>query len=283
MKRLLLGLLALALAAGLIVLLLVPAAQRQYRRWQEAKAVDDYRRAVAELDAPDCDALMAQAREYNAAMDQADLTDAFDEGYDWGTDAEAEPLDVAGGGVIAVLELPKLGLTLPVYRGTSREALETSVAHLQGSSLPVGGKGAHCVLAGLADGRFAGVLDGMDRLMPGECFRLEILREAITYEVQGLELAEPGALGEEAIDPETDACTLVTAIEQDGEPMRLLVRARRVSRRETPLEDDTQLLPGWAARMIFAAPAVLAGVILLALVEALRRAARRRKVKRMRL
>lgn len=283
MKRLLLGLVVFALVAGAIALLLAPAAGNQYRLWRDAKTVEDYRRAVAELDTLACGTILAQAQAYNDALREIALPDAFDEAGQWGDDPGAALLDITDSGVIAVLEIPKMGVTLPVYRGLSQAALERGVVHVEGTSLPIGGAGTHCALAGEGGGRFAKELDGLNRLIAGDCFTLETLQDTLTYEVEGLETVTPDALAGGAVDPEADACTLVTAIERDGEPLRLLVRARRVSRRVTLLDDDTQLLPGWAARMILAAPVVLAGLILLALIDALHGAARRRRLKRMRL
>ncbi len=282
MKRILLGLLAFVVVAGALVFALAPAAAKQYRLWRDAKAVEDYRNAVDALDTLECGTLLTRARDYNAGLRRADLWDAFSEA-DADGDAESEVLDMDGLGVIAVLEIPKLGVTMPVCRGLSQAALERGVVHLSGTSLPVGGEGTHCVLAGQGGGKFPDPLNGLNRLIDGDCFTVETLQDTLTYEVQSLEAVEPEALKPEAIDPEADECTLMTAISEEGEPKRLLVRARRVGRRSVPLDDDTQLLPGWAASMIFAAPVVLAGLVLLALVEWLRRASKRRKLKHMRL
>lgn len=282
MKRILLGLLAFVLVVGALVFALAPAAAKQYRLWRDAKAVEDYRNAVDALDTLECGKLLTQARDYNATLRRAELWDAFSEA-DADGDAESEVLDMDDRGVIAVLEIPKLGVTLPVYRGNSQAALERGAVHLSGTSLPVGGAGTHCVLAGQGGGRFSDPLNGLNRLIDGDCFTVETLQDALTYEVQSLEAVWPEALESEPIDPEADDCTLMTSISEDGKPLRLLVRARRVAKRSVPLDDDTQLLPGWAARMIFAAPIVLAGLVLLALIEWLRRASKRRKLKRMRL
>ena len=279
MKRILLGLLAFVVVAGALVFALAPAAAKQYRLWRDAKAVEDYRNAVDALDTLECGTLLARARDYNAGLRRADLWDAFSEA-DADGDAESEVLDMDGLGVIAVLEIPKLGVTLPVCRGFSQAALERGVVHLSGTSLPVGGEGTHCVLAGQGGGRFAGLLDGLDRLMPGDCFYVQALQDTLVYEVEGVETLAPSELTPVPVDGKADACTLVTA-PNEGE--RLLVRARRVGWRQLPPEDDTQLLPDWAARLIFAAPLALAGLILLALIEGLRRAVGRRRVKRMKL
>ena len=282
MKRILLGLLAFVVVAGALVFALAPAAAKQYRLWRDAKAVEDYRNAVDALDTLECGTLLARARDYNAGLRRADLWDAFSEA-DADGDAESEVLDMDGLGVIAVLEIPKLGLILPVYRGQSPEQLDKGVIHLEGSSLPVGGDGAHCVLAGLADGRLISPMDGLERLMQGDLFTLKTLRDTLTYEVETVETLTPDALASQTIGGEADTCTLMTAITRDGEEFRLLARAHRVQRRAIPLEDDTQVLPGWAARLIFAAPLALAGLLVLALIEWLRRAAGRRRVKKLKL
>ncbi len=283
MKRALLGLLAAALVIGAIALALVPTAGKQYRLWREARAAEEYRDAADALDTLACGERMAQARAANAELTEIALRDAWDESDSPGDDAGAAVLDIAGNGVIAVLELPKLGLILPVYRDNTPGALARSVAHLEGTSLPVGGDGAHCVLAGQGDGRLSSPIDGLERLIPGDLFTLHTLRQTLTYEVEDLEISAPQALEPQAVDGEADVCTLMTAVTLDGEDARLWVRAKRVRRRSIPLEDDTQVLPGWAARLILAAPLALAGWLALALVEGLRRAADRRKRKRMKL
>lgn len=282
MKRFLLGLLAFVLVAGIAALALAPTVGRQYRLWRDARSIRDYRRAVSALDTLARGTLLAQARRYNEGLTEIALRDPFAQ-QDYTEDAGANPLDVSGSGVIAVLEIPKLGATLPVYRGVSQAALARGAVHLEGTSLPVGGEGAHCVLAGQAGGRFAGLFDGLDRLIPGDCFYVQALQDTLIYEVTQVDAVAPEALAAQPVEAGADLCTLMTAIDQDGEALRLLVRARRIARQETPLEDDTQVLPGWAARLVFAAPLALAGWVLLALVEGLRRAVRRRKLKRMKL
>lgn len=280
MKRVLLGLLALAVVIAGVGLALAPTIGSQYRLWRDAKAVSEYRRTVDALDALASGTRLAQAENVNAKLVQIALADAFAEDYAWGEDAGAEALDVTGSGVIAVLEIPKLGVTLPVYRGFSQNALSRGVVHLEGTSLPVGGEGTQCVLAGRGGGRFAGLLDGLDRLIAGDDFYLQTLQDSLTYEVEQVETLSPSELTPFPVDGEADACLLMTAL---GDDTRLLVRARRAGRRHAPLEDDTQLLPAWTAQLIFAAPVALAGLIALALIEGLRRAVGRRRVKRMKL
>ena len=283
MKRLILGLLVAALVIGVIYLALLPAADNQFRLWRDARAVGSYREAVAALDTLACGELLARAREQNAGLEEIALRDTFSPDYPWGEDVGAEALDVTGHGVIAVLELPKLGVTLPVYRGASAEKQARAAVHLEGTSLPVGGAGTHCVLAGQGGGQLSNPIDGLERLIPGDLFTLRTLQDTLAYEVEAVETLPPGSLEPFRPDAEADGCTLVTTVALDGEDMRILVRAKRVSRRSVPLDDDTQTLPGWAATLIFAAPLALAGLLLIALVELLRRLACRQRIRRMKL
>ena len=93
----------------------------------------------------------------------------------------------------------------------------------------------------------------------------------------------PEALAETAYDPRADECLLMTTTPYREDTQRLLVRATRVSRRATPLADDSRALPEWESRLIFAAPVAAAGLLLLALLDRLARALRRRRIKRMKL
>ena len=282
MKRLLLGLMAFAVIAAVLVFVVAPAAGHQYRLWHDARSVHEYRRAVNTLDTLACGILLAEARNYNEGLREVALRDVFS-GAETSDNESAAPLDVNGDGVIAVLEIPKLGATLPIYRGLSQAALARGAVQLEGTSLPVGGEGTHCVLVGLGGARFTNLFDGLDRLIVGDCFYIQALQDMLVYEVEQVETVLPEALGPQPLDAEADLCTLVSATKADGGERRLLVRARRIGRRDALLEDDTQLLPGWAARMIFAAPVALAGWIALALIEGIRRAVSRHRLKRMRL
>ena len=49
---------------------------------------------------------------------------------------------------MARIQIPTIGVDLPVYHGTSDETLLRGIGHLQGTSLPVGGVNTHSVLTG---------------------------------------------------------------------------------------------------------------------------------------
>ena len=267
MKRFLLSLLTLGLAAALVAFALTPVAVRQTRLWQNARAVSGYREAVGRLSPQECDGLLAQAR----ARNEADP--------DSGADDYAALLNPAGDGTLAVLEIPKAGVVLAVaHGGGSGDAAR--VAHVPQSPLPGTGANRPCLLQATRE-RFYDPLAGLDRLMAGDCFFLRVLQETWTYEVTQVAPETPQALAEGDAGGE-DECLLIAAPDGDGEA-RLAVRGRRVPRQSANPTDDTRLLPGGATELILAAPIAVAGLALLCLIEGIRRAVQRHRRRRMKL
>lgn len=58
-----------------------------------------------------------------------------------------EMLNPDGSGMMGYIEIPSINVRISVYHRISEKTLEQSVGHMAGTSLPVGGKGSHCVLA----------------------------------------------------------------------------------------------------------------------------------------
>ncbi len=88
---------------------------------------DAYNEALAALSFPLAD--------YEQLAENADLT------------AYADLLDVGDTGVMGYIDIDAIGVELPIYHGTEAAVLNVAVGHLEGSSLPVGGAGTHCVLS----------------------------------------------------------------------------------------------------------------------------------------
>ena len=279
MKRFLLTLLIVALVAALAALVLAPVAVRQTRLSENAKVVNGYRDAVNRLEPEDCDALLAQAQEYNRSLGGAGWTDPYAPGSGAdGGEAYAALLNPSGDGVMAVLEVPKLGMSMAIYHGGEADASTARVAHVPGSRLPSEGAGRPCLLRATRD-RFFNPFAGLDRLIIGDCFFLRVMQQTQTYEVFQVARATPDELEAFQTAEGEEECALVA----DVGGMRLVVRGRRVSRQSVKPADDSRPLPGGVPELILAAPVAAVGLILLAIVEWVRRMARRGMRRRMKL
>lgn len=281
MKRFLLKLLTFVLVAALAAFLLAPVAVRQYRLWENAKVVDSYRDATNRLSPSECDALRDEAQAHNQALDGVSWTDPYAPSADGGGEDYAALLNPAGNDAMAVLEVPKLGLSLAVYHGGEPGAATARVEHVPQSRLPSGSAGGPCLLRAARE-RFFNPFAGLDRLIVGDCFFLRVLEEIQTYEVFQVATVTPEALEDFQSAEGDNECALVAGIAGDGD-RRLVVRGRRVSRQSVMPADDSRPLPGGVPELIFAAPVAIVGLALLAVIEGLRRIARRRMRRRMKL
>lgn len=137
-------------------------------------------------------------------------------------------LQIGSNNIMAYVDIPKIGVTFPVYHGVSDEVLQIAVGHIPWSSVPTGGKGTHSVLSGHRGLQTARLFTDLDKLREGDYFTLRVLNELLTYEVDQIRVVEPNDTGDLTIDPKMDYCTLVTCTPYGINTHRLLVRGHRV-------------------------------------------------------
>ena len=84
---------------------------------------------------------------------------------------------------MAILEIPCINVKLPVFHGTRDEELQKGAGHLIGSSLPVGGKGSHCVIAAHRGLPSAALFTDLNLVRKGDLFFIQVLGETLAYKV----------------------------------------------------------------------------------------------------
>ena len=122
---------------------------------------------------------------------------------------------------LAVLEIPRLGLTVAVLEGTDELTLNRGVGHVEGTALP--GERGNVGIAGHRDGFFRVLKD----VSTGDTIRLVTLGESLEYTVQEIRVVEPEEV--QVLDPTgTPVLTLVTCYPfyyVGNAPKRYVVRA----------------------------------------------------------
>lgn len=144
-----------------------------------------------------------------------------------GSDYESM-LNPDGSGVMGYLEIPKISVSLPILHGTGGEVLARGIGHLQGSSLPVGGKGTHAVLTGHRGLPSARLFTDLDQMEETDRFRILTLGEELDYEVSEIRTVLPENTRDLKILPEEDFVTLVTCTPYGVNTHRLLVTGKRI-------------------------------------------------------
>ena len=182
-----------------------------------------YTAAIEDTNTAELEQQRQAAERYNAMLSGAAITEGG---------ASAPPLAYAQqltvGGAMCYVEIPKIGVYLPVQHGTDADTLEKSVGHVVGTSLPVGGESTHAVLSahsGLASSK---LFSDIDQLAVGDVFYIHVLGEVLAYQVDNIATVLPTDTSLLQIEDGKDLVTLVTCTPFGVNTHRLLVRGHRV-------------------------------------------------------
>lgn len=260
-------------------LLLYPTVSDYWNSFHQSKAIASYAEAVAELDDVSYERYWADAQEFNAALPgnkhRYQPTEEEHRQYE-------DMLNISGNGIMGYIEIPVIGVSLPIYHGVEDTVLQIAIGHIEGTSLPVGGLSTHCVVSGHRGLPSAKLFTDLDKLVEGDIFLLRVLDEILTYEVDQIHIVEPQELDLLEIEDGQDLCTLVTCTPYGVNSRRLLVRGHRIENQESASSirvtaDAMQIEP------ILVAPVVAAPMLLLLLIWLLvsgpKKSSRRKKKK----
>lgn len=215
--------LILVLVTGLS-LLLYPSFSNYWNDLHQTKAIANYDSVMANMSDEDYSHLFEEAMAYNQALRKLQFPLMYYgeiPGYD-------TFLNVTGNGIMGYINIEKIDIQLPIYHGTSEEVLQIAVGHVEGTSLPTGGAGTHCVLSAHRGLPSARLFTDLDMLDIGDTFTLSIIDLLLTYQVDQILIVEPNDV--DALYPVDgeDYCTLVTCTPYGVNSHRLLVRGTRV-------------------------------------------------------
>ena len=265
-------LVAVVFLAGLS-LLLYPFVANKWNTYRQERLISSYEEVVSEKTASgtiNYDGEWLKAQQYNDELMPMILPDSFaiaeaDEGED---EEYMAALNLAGDGIMGTVDIPKIGIKLPIYHTTDEEVLEKAAGHLEGSSLPIGGESTHCVITAHNGLVRAKMFTELDQLEEGDTFSLSILDRVLTYEVDQVLVAMPTDIEALSIVEGQDYVTLYTCTPTGVNTHRLLVRGHRIPTPEAEEEAASSpetsshsgglspVLPAVGALAVFAALAV---------------------------
>lgn len=203
-----------------------------------------YTATIEDTDKAELTAQCEAAQQYNAMLSgAATITEGG---------ASAPPLAYAQqltvGDVMAYVDIPKIGVYLPVQHGTGAETLEKSVGHVVGTSLPVGGSSTHAVLSAHSGMASSKLFSDIDQLAVGDTFYIHVLGEVLAYEVDAIHTVLPTDTSLLQIEDGKDYVTLVTCTPFGINTHRLLVRGHRVPytpEQETEVAETQKVTSSW--------------------------------------
>ncbi len=210
-------------------LVLYPTVADYWNDLHQSRAIATYAEEVAHMDTDKYEHLWRAAVEYNRTLLDRDnvylLSDAQEAAYD-------DLLNIGGNGVMGYIEIPSIGVSLPLYHGTDESVLQIAIGHIQWTSLPVGGESSHSVVSGHTGLPSAKLFTNLNQLVVGDTFLFRILDETLTYEVDQILIVLPHETDSLLVQQGRDLCTLVTCTPYGINSHRLLVRGHRVENAE---------------------------------------------------
>ena len=255
---------------GLCVLL-YPTVSDFWNEKRQSQAIVNYDNLIVDLTPEDYSEYFDKADSYNKKIRNMSFPflnhkNIADEYYN--------TLDVNGDGMMGYITIEKIKVQLPVYHGTSDKVLNSAVGHVEGSSLPVGGKSTHAVLSAHRGLPSAKLFTNLDKLQIGDVFTIRILDRTITYQVDQILIVLPQETDNLNIVPGEDYCTLVTCTPYGINTHRMLVRGTRIEN----IEEDkviNVITEAYRIDPLLVTPAVAApllGILLIILLVRSRRA-----------
>lgn len=240
---------------GLSVLL-YPSLSNYWNSKTQSEAIADYELMLENLPKEDYTKFFFEAEEYNKKLNELDypLIDCNKlTNYN-------NLLNISDTGMMGYVKIGVIGVELPLYHGTNDAVLSVAIGHIEGTSLPVGGKSTHCVVSAHRGLPTARLFTDLDKLQLQDTFEVTILDRTMTYEVDQIRIVQPEDTDELKIISDEDHFTLLTCTPYGINTERLLVRGIRTEntgRRTIRVKADGYLVDTLIVTPIVALPMLL--------------------------
>lgn len=257
-----------------LVMMFYPWISNFVNQHQADITVDNYKKKEKSLSEEQKEEMWKKAQMYNAdlAKNQVELTDPFVESKSAIKSGLIynNLLNIDKSGMMCYLEIPCINVNLPVFHGTAASTLERGIGHLEGSSLPVGGKSTHAVLTGHTGLNNAKLFTDLTEVKEGDLFFLHTLGKDLAYRVIEIEVVLPEETQDLLIRKGKDLVTLITCTPYGVNSHRLFVTGIRTKytpeEKENAKDDrskDSQWMNAYKKAAIIGLAIALAVIILL--------------------
>lgn len=224
MKRTIFIILLLATGIGIIA---YPFIGNYLNQKNATKVAETYQKNVDKLSPEEITDILQVAQIYNENLLGQPAHDPFIPGSGIVMpDNYYRVLNVEG--TMGQLKIPSIDVDLPIYHGTKDSVLRKAVGHLEGSAMPIGGKGTHTVLTSHTGLTEAKLFTDLTELKKGDHFYIHVLNKVLAYEVDQISVIEPEQTEALKAIRGKDYATLLTCTPYGINSHRLLVRGRRV-------------------------------------------------------
>lgn len=203
-----------------------PIISNWYYTVENNNQIVDFKEAVDEMSQEEIDERIDLARAYNETLDPSKLADPYTDREKKGVENYARMLEARE--KIGYLDVPKINQQIPVYAGTSEDVLQKACGHLEGTSLPIGGKSTHSVITAHRGLPQVKLFRDLDKMEVGDVFYYTNVKETLAYQVDQILVIEPWNFDPVLVVEGKDYMTLLTCTPYMINSHRLLVRGHRI-------------------------------------------------------
>lgn len=216
--------------------------------------------------------ILRKAREYNArhkAIISADPYNGSNDYMDTPEYKEYEKVLSEPMGIMGIVKIPKIGVRLPIYHGTTQDTLAMGAGHLYGTDLPVGGKSRHTVVTAHTGMPDATMFDDLNTLKKGDYFYFDVQGKTFRYRVFRINVVEPNDIRLLRREKGRDLATLITCTPYGINTHRLLVTGYRVLPDPANVPGDHMQWPLWMTLFVISMvmSAMLMAMMLVAILN----------------
>lgn len=228
--------------------------------YEQTKVVHTYQNKISQVDA-NAESLLKDAINYNKNLYQANTGQSYDT-LILSKNSYNKNLNILGNGIMGSLDIPKIGVSLPIYHGTSQDVLVNGIGHIEGTSLPIGGENTHAVLSGHRGLPSAKLLVRLDELRKEDYIYLHIGDETLAYQVKDIQVVEPDNTDCTQIQDGRDLLSVVTCTPYGVNTHRLVVTGERIDYNPETYQAIKQRIPSTRELMLYMIPIIIVLIII---------------------
>ena len=206
-----------------------PTASDYVARKNVIQGATHYERQIIDLSDEIIEKMWEAAKTYNDSLNGDPVPDPFIPGS--GRILPENYLKVLDteDGIMGYVDIEKIKVYLPIYHGSSDKVLEKGAGHIEQTTLPIGGEGNLSVITAHTGYSGAEMFNRLIELIEGDTFKIHVLDETFTYQVDDIKVIEPEEIERLLPVEGKDYVTLVTCTPYGVNSHRLLVRGERIA------------------------------------------------------
>ena len=131
--------------------------------------------------------------------------------------------------VVGYIDIPRMGVTLPIYLGATEDNMHKGAVHLSQTSLPIGGENTNCVIAAHRGSWAGAMFRDIEKLQIGDEITITNLWTTLRYRVAEIRVIDPSDIRQVCIQDGRDLVTLITCHPYRHNNQRYVVYCERVT------------------------------------------------------